>query len=201
MHTVHYDPGGKRKPSWPADAVVTAQFSACNRYRYELTETWNEALPRVMFLMMNPSVAGIEHADPTLIKTGKFARAWGCGGQLVGNVHAYRVTDSKQLVQAQNPVGPDNDAALLRMARQSAFVVLAFGLPPKPLRPRATQVVDMLKGTVPLKYLRLTQNGTPSHPLYLHSGLTPRKFMLQRGETEDVIRLHQQPYASDQLGQ
>ncbi len=161
----------------------------------------NWALPRVMFLMMNPSVAGIEHADPTLIKTGKFARAWGCGGQLVGNVHAYRVTDSKQLIQAQDPVGPDNDAALLRMARQSAFVVLAFGLPPKPLRPRATLVVDMLKGTVPLKYLRLTQNGTPSHPLYLPSGLTPREFMLRRGETEDVIRLHQQPYASDQLGQ
>jgi hypothetical protein len=173
MHTVLYDPGGKRKPSWPANAVVTAQFSACNRYRYELTETWNEALPQVMFLMMNPSVAGIEHADPTLIKTGKLARAWGGGGQLVGNVHAYRVTDSKQLIQAQDPVGPDNDAALLRMARQSAFVVLAFGLPPKPLRPRATRVIDMLKGAAPLKYLRLTQNGTPAHPLYLPSGLTP----------------------------
>lgn len=177
MHTVHHDPGGKRKPRWPDDSVVTATFSACNRYRYELTEKWNKALPQVMFLLMNPSVAGIEHADPTLIKTGKFARAWGCGGQLVGNVHAYRVTDSKLLIRAQDPVGPDNDDALLSMARQSAFVVLAFGLPPKPLRPRAAQVVDMLKGTAPLKYLRLTRNGTPSHPLYLPSGLTPREFM------------------------
>lgn len=42
----------------------------------------------VVFLLMNPSVAGVEHADPTLIKTGKYARAWGYGGQLVGNVHA-----------------------------------------------------------------------------------------------------------------
>ena len=177
MSSVHHDPGGKKKPSWPSDSVVTAHFSACGRYRYELTETWNEALPRVMFLMMNPSVAGIEHADPTLVKTGKFARAWGCGGQIVGNVHAYRVTDSKLLTQTQDPVGTENDIALLRMARRAAFVVLAFGLPPTPLRPRATQVVDMLKGTVPLKYLRLTQNGTPSHPLYLPTGLTARDFM------------------------
>ena len=34
----------------------------------------------------NPSVACTDYSDPTLRKMGKFARAWGCGGQLVGNV-------------------------------------------------------------------------------------------------------------------
>lgn len=48
-------------------------------YRYALGEVWNADLPMVMFLMMNPSVASIAHADPTLIKSGKFARAWGYG--------------------------------------------------------------------------------------------------------------------------
>ena len=81
-----HDPGGRRKPRWPPDSVVTAEFSDCERYRYCLSEVWETGRPLVMFLMMNPSVAGPEHADPTLIKTGKYARAWGYGGQLVGNV-------------------------------------------------------------------------------------------------------------------
>ena len=172
-----HDPGGRRKPRWPPDSVVTAEFSECERFRYSLSEVWETERPLVMFLMMNPSVAGPEHADPTLIKTGKYARAWGYGGQLVGNVHAYRVTDSGLLVEAEDPVGPENDAALLRMARRAEVVVLAFGLPPKPLRPRAATVIEMLRGTVPLKYLHKTKNGTPCHPLYLRGDLRPIDFI------------------------
>ena len=172
-----HDPGGRRKPRWLPDSVVTAEFSDCERYRYCLSEVWETGRPLVMFLMMNPSVAGPEHADPTLIKTGKYARAWGYGGQLVGNVHAYRVTDSGLLVEAEDPVGPKNDAVLLLMARRAAVVVLAFGLPPKPLRPRAATVIEMLRGTVPLKYLHKTKNGTPCHPLYLRGDLRPIDFI------------------------
>ena len=169
-----HDPGGKSKPRWPSDSIVTARFSACGRYRYELSEVWNPALPLVMFLLMNPSVAGVEHADPTLIRTGRFARSWGYGGQLVGNIHAYRITDSKRLTEVKDAVGPDNDAALLKMARASSIVILAYGLPPKPLRPRAAEVVRMLQDAgIRLKYLRLTQDGTPQHPLYLPGTLRP----------------------------
>ena len=171
-----HDPGGKRKPKWPADSVVTPTFSECMRYRYGLAEIWDDALPLVMFLMMNPSVAGTEHADPTLIKTGKFARRWGYGGQLVGNMHAYRVTKSKLLAGAEDPVGPRNDAILLHMARKARVVVLAYGLPPKALRPRAMQVIKALRDEVNLKYLRLTKDGTPEHPLFLPPELVPLDF-------------------------
>lgn len=171
-----HDPGGKKKPNWPSDSVVHAKFSDCERYRYGLSEIWESGRPLVMFLMMNPSVAGRVHADPTLIKTGKYARAWGYGGQLVGNVHAYRVTDSNLLVEAEDPVGPKNDTTLLDMAREAEIVVLAYGLLPIPLRPRAATVVEMLRGKFPLKYLQLTKSGTPRHPLYLNKELRPLDF-------------------------
>ena len=170
---IPHDPGGRSKPPWPADSRVKVRFSTCLRYRYELSEIWDPRLPRVMFLMMNPSVAGIEHADPTLIRTGRMARAWHCGGQLVGNVHAYRLTDSRLLAGVDEPVGPDNDAALLKMARRADFVVLAYGLPPKPLRARAAGVVAMLSPHCRLTYLALTQDGTPRHPGRLAAGLVP----------------------------
>lgn len=170
-----HDPGGKSKPKWRTGSVVTARFSACERYRWELRETWNAGMPLVMFLLMNPSVAGLEFADPTLIRTGGFARRWGYGGQLVGNVHGYRVTDSKRLVEAADPVGAENDAALLQMAREAAIVVLAYGSPPKPLRARRERVVMALRDSgARLAYIRLSKSGTPEHPLYLPGGLDPK---------------------------
>jgi len=88
-----HDAGGKARPAWPADSTVTALFSECQQYRYQLSEVWDKNTPLVLWLLMNPSVACTEFSDPTLRKTGKFARSWGYGGQLVGNVHAYRATD------------------------------------------------------------------------------------------------------------
>jgi hypothetical protein len=171
-----HDPGGKSKPPWPISSMVKAEFSSCDRYRYRLSEIWDENLPLVMFVMMNPSVAGIEHADPTLIRTGNFARTWGYGGQLVGNIHAYRLTDSKRLATVDEPVGSENDATLLDMAKDAEIVVLGYGLPPKPLRARAATVVEMLRPSSKLKHLALTKDGTPRHPLRLGSTLVPLDF-------------------------
>lgn len=176
MSSAH-DPGGKSKPRWPADSEVSARFSACNRYRYTLEETWDAGLPRVMWLLMNPSVAGLEHADPTLRRTGEFSRRWGYGGQLVGNVHAYRVTDQRRLLEIDDPAGPENDQALAGMAEQAGIVMLAFGQPPKPLRARSAAVVELLRGTgAKLFALRLAKDGSPFHPLYLPGDTLPFAF-------------------------
>jgi len=118
-----HDPGGRSKPRWPAGSVVSARFSDCGLCRYELFEQWDVNLPLAMFLM-NPSVACMEFADPTLIRTGTFARSWNYGGQLIGNVQAYRVTDSTKLVEADDPVGPENDCSLAAMAKRAFIAVL-----------------------------------------------------------------------------
>jgi hypothetical protein len=164
-----HDPGGRSKPLWPSDSIVTATFGGPNEcYRYELAEVWNPALPTVMFLMTNPSVACLDNSDNTLRKTGKFARSWGYGGQFVGNMHAYRATDPKRLLEASDPVGPDNDAAIMRMAARAEVVVLAYGKPPSKLRSRADVVVGNLREAgVRLGCLRVGKDGVPWHPLYL----------------------------------
>ena len=174
--TLH-DPGGKSKPRWPADSEVRARFSACTRYRYTLEETWDATLPRVMWLLMNPSVAGLDHADPTLRRTGAFSRKWGYGGQLVGNVHAYRTTAQRRLLEIDDPAGPENDEALVMMAKRTGIVMLAYGQPPKPLRPRSAHVVELLQATGAKLYaLRLAKDGSPFHPLYLPGDALPSAF-------------------------
>ena len=90
------------------DSRVSAVFSECQQYRCQLREIWDASKPLVLWLLMNPSVACIDHSDPTLRRTGKFARSWGYGGQLVGNVHACRATSKKRLLEVADPIGPEN---------------------------------------------------------------------------------------------
>ncbi len=86
--------------------------------------------------------------------------------------------DSARLIEAADPVGPNNDTALLAMAAKAQRVVLAYGLPPKPLRPRAARVVAMLRDAgAELAYLALTADGTPRHPLYLPGTATLQRWV------------------------
>ncbi len=172
-----HDPGGKVRPAWPADSAIELVFSDCKNYRYQLREVWDTDKPLVLWLLMNPSVACTDYSDPTLRKTGKFARSWGYGGQLVGNVHAYRATDKKRLLDVTDPIGPENDEHILKMAEETAIVVLAYGRPPsKALCFRGQQVRDLLSDHPSLCYLRLAKDGTPYHPLYLAADLCPKPY-------------------------
>ena len=172
-----HDPGGKSRPAWPADSVVTARFSECGQYRYELAEIWDQSKPLVLWILMNPSVACLDYSDPTLRKTGNFARAWGYGGQLIGNVHAYRATDKTRLLGVDDPVGPENDKSIESMARRAKTVVLAYGAPPKQLKERGQAVANALHHPGGLCCLRLAKDGiTPVHPLYLPGDLLPKPY-------------------------
>lgn len=179
-----HDAGGKSRPAWPADSVVTPVFSECMRYRYQLSEVWDPEKPLVLWIMMNPSVACLEYRDPTLRKTGTFSRTWGYGGQLVANVHAYRATNKNDLLGIEDPVGPENDQAILQMAKRVQQIILAFGQPPKRLRQRGQEVIDLLAQQPRLSYLRLAKDGkTPFHPLYLPADILPEPYRAIVGES------------------
>lgn len=186
MSILKHDPGGKVRPAWPADSTVTAVFSECQQYRYQLREIWDASGPLVLWLLMNPSVACVDYSDPTLRKTGMFSRSWGYGGQLVGNVHAYRATDKNRLLEVADPVGPENDRMILDMATLARTVVLAYGQPPKALRQRGRELVALLSHHQGLCHLRLARDGTPVHPLYLPANLLPIPY---RGTGGEVQRL------------
>lgn len=167
-----HDPGGKSRPAWPADSTVSALFSECGQYRYELAEIWDHRRPLILWILMNPSVACLDYSDPTLRKTGKFSRAWDYGGQMIGNVHAYRATDKNRLLAVPDPVGPENDKSIQAMARRAKTVVLAYGAPPKQLKNRGQAVASLLIQHPGLSSLKLAKDGiTPVHPLYLPANL------------------------------
>lgn len=168
-----HNPGGKSKPKWPKDSKISATFSRCGKYRYQLKEIWDPDKPLVLWLLMNPSVACVEYSDPTLRRTGMFSRSWGYGGQLVGNILAYRSTNKMGLLKVDDPIGPKNNEMILKMAKKAEMIVLAYGQPPKKLQGRGKETRELLRDHPNLCYLKLSKDGTPVHPLYLPSNLKP----------------------------
>lgn len=143
-------------------------------YRYRLERAWEPAKARCAFIMLNPSTADARQDDPTIRRCIGFARKWGFGGLVVGNLFALRATDPRELLRAVDPVGPENDAHLLAIARTAGLVVAAWGTMAE-LRGRGAAVRESLEREgVELQVLGLTAEGYPRHPLYLKRELQPR---------------------------
>jgi hypothetical protein len=134
-----------------------------------------------MFIMMSPSTADLKVNDPSVAKCERFARTWGYGGIYIGNTFAYRATDQNRLVKVADPIGPDNDAHIIEMAKAAAVVIFAYGKPKHTqLRSRGLTLARLLLGKANVKphVLKLSKDGTPCHPLYLLKTLSPVEWKL-----------------------
>jgi hypothetical protein len=140
-------------------------------YRYRLWREWDPALPRVAFIMLNPSTADASLDDPTIRRCIGFAKSWGFGSLEVANLFALRSPSPADLRRAADPVGPENDAALAEVSGRAQLLVAAWGVHGTFLQRDAE--VRRLLAAVPLHSLRLTKSGHPAHPLYLPATLTP----------------------------
>ncbi len=148
-----------------------AVFDATDVYRYRLSRAWDPALPTACFIMLNPSVADAHVDDPTIRRCIGFARTWGYGALDVVNLFAYRTTEPRVLAEVADPVGPKNDAHILRALAGSSLVVAAWGCHGS-LHGRADEVTTLL-GDRETAHLGSTRDGHPRHPLYLRKDLIP----------------------------
>jgi hypothetical protein len=84
----------------------------------------------------------------------------------VANLYAYRATNPRDLQLCADPVGPDNDAWLRRLAHEYREAVCAWGANADPAR--VLQVVRIFKNEgAKLWCLGTTKTGAPRHPLYV----------------------------------
>lgn len=124
-----------------------------------------------MLIGLNPSTADAKRDDPTIRRCIGFARAWGFGGVWVLNLFAFRATYPEDLKAAADPVGPNNDRWLRRVARECPRVVACWGNDGAFLA-RSERVQALLGPR--LEVLRMNASGEPAHPLYLPGNLHPK---------------------------
>ena len=144
-----------------------ATFSPCRRWRYLLWRRWDAAKPVANFLMLNPSTADEVKLDPTCARARDYAERWGYGALIVTNIFAFRNTNPDQMKAAKDPVGPGNDAAIVKAAKESALVVCAWGNHGTFLERSAAVKALLIKSKIRPHVLRVNANGEPAHPLYL----------------------------------
>lgn len=158
------------------DCRSEAVYSACENYRYCLTRIWNDAGPRLAYIMLNPSTATEQKNDPTIERCQRRAVALGFGAMRIVNLFAWRETSPEALKKAGEPVGAANDAAIDAAAGWADRVFCAWGVHGSHLG-QGAEVARRLAGLGhALECLGTTRAGEPRHPLYVSYGTRPAPF-------------------------
>lgn len=131
-------------------------------YRYKLWRIWDESLPCVLFIGLNPSTADANIDDPTIRKCIALTKNWGYGGFYMGNLFGFRSTKPENLISASDPIGKCNDTALNEMAQKAEIIVAAWGNKGR-LFNRDKEIIRQFPQ---LHCLKITKENQPIHPLY-----------------------------------
>ena len=115
-----------RRPPRAQPATITrtadTETIAGRLYRFSLTRQWGDG-PRVLFVMLNPSLANADGDDPTIRRCIGFTRQWGRAGLEVVNLFAVVSPEPSILRSCPDPVGPRNDAAIIGAAQRVHFML------------------------------------------------------------------------------
>lgn len=156
-----------------SDLLMTRRviFSECGLYRYLLEHDFGGSGPVISLGMVNPSLANGEKNDPTMTKVAGFATRLGASKIKVWNPFALIAKDVRDLRDAIDPIGPENDTHIAQAIHDADIHIVAWGplsKLPKQLRGRWRSVVDVLSqaGAKPMCW-GTALDGQPRHPLML----------------------------------
>jgi hypothetical protein len=159
----------------PSQINRGAKFSPCKKYRLQLWRLWDDQLPIIMFLMLNPSSADAHNDDPTIRRCVNFTKNWGYGGFYIGNLYPLISSKPKLLLESLSVSHSENKLNLDEMAEKCDKIICAWGNFEivKKLGIPNDFLIDYKNK---LYYISKSKNETPKHPLYLKSSLKLKKY-------------------------
>ena len=148
------------------DAVI----SDCGKYRYLLRRAWDDAKPRVLYIMLNPSTADARQDDATIRSCVRLASGLGYGSMEVVNVFGWRATKPDELLTAADPCGPLNEVSVQLALARCDIPICAWGAWP-PADAASAYIRNAIRAKRPAAFcFGKTKSGAPKHPLYIKSG-------------------------------
>ncbi len=87
----------------------------------------------------------------------------------MANLFAYRARDPREMKQAADPIGPENDKWLDQLAKESELIVAGWGNHGN-FRGRSAEVIKRFDK---LYCLKQNKSAEPAHPLFLKATLVP----------------------------
>ena len=149
-----------------------------NRYRYWLLREWDSQLPRLTFVLLNPSYASDDVLDDTLKRVLHFAHSDGAGAVEIVNLFAFVDTKQTSIYAEPHPVGEtidENDQWIRDSVKRADKVVVGWGSGNEDqarkagttaaalILPRVVQVRPLLAKSEPY-CVGSVESGPPPHP-------------------------------------
>lgn len=151
----------------------SAVFSKCRTWRYTLVREWDHLLPKLLFVLLNPSTADEFQDDRTNRRGIDYALQWGFGSVVFVNLFAIRSPDPDVIRKVRDPIGPGNDRHIIDQWQKADEIVCGWGTKGRYLN-RDAEVCAMFGRS--LYCLGTNDDGTPKHPLYLKANLKPKPY-------------------------
>lgn len=159
-----------------------AQFSECGKHRFCLWRIWDEDLPAVCFIGLNPSTANQKENDPTIRRVISFAKKWGYGRVYMLNLFSFVTPFPEELKKNEfTKFYFENREMIKDITAVCDKIIFAWGN-----FKEAVEMANEVSINYPGAYcLKKNKNGSPIHPLYVKSDTIPVRFKdLIKGITE-----------------
>ena len=141
--------------------IRRAEFSIDKKDRYSLKREWDESKNKILYIMLNPSLADDKNDDPTIRRLISFTKKFNYGGFLVGNIFT-TITPNPKKIDRSKGISDKNFEKLLKLINKVDQIVYAWG--------NSIEEPQLLKELIlSPKCFGKNLNGTPKHPLYLPS--------------------------------
>ena len=145
-----------------------AEISYDREERFSLSRIWDQKKPKLLYIMLNPSIADDKRDDPTIKRLIFFTKKFRYGGFYVTNLFT-QITPYPKELNMDNLSKKNNLKIINDLIKKSDSIVYAWGnlvSEPRDL----LEIIDS-----PLCFGK-NINGTPKHPLYLPSNSKLLKF-------------------------
>jgi hypothetical protein len=164
---------------WWGDPTLTRKWERVGVEEPPILVPAPDLVPRVLWVMLNPSTADAAQDDPTIRRCLRFTARWGYAQLAIVNLFAFRATDPRALERQGWPVGPENDWWIGREAGRASRIIAAWGARGAATRRvldvervlRQEAATDRLEclGRTPLEHIR--------HPLYVQGDTRPELYL------------------------
>ncbi|WEV59041.1 DUF1643 domain-containing protein [Bifidobacterium sp. ESL0728] len=154
--------------------IITKSVVLQDDYRYYLARKWNDSLPMMAFILLNPATRygeqKLDMDDSTIQLCYDLAEKWGKGGFVVLNLYAAVAGTIDQLKTISNPIGADNDDWIRKLGQMTEvdLVVAAWGDEASANRVNAVKKILQKELGIQLYCVRKNPSGNPMHLQRMH---------------------------------
>ena len=145
-----------------------ANISIDRKERFSLSRIWDIKQPKLLYIMLNPSIADDKKDDPTIKRLIFFTKKYRYGGFYVANLFT-QITPYPKELNMDNLSKKNNFKIINDLIKKSDSIVYAWGN----LVSEPRELLEIIDS--PLCFGK-NLNGTPKHPLYLPSNSKLLKF-------------------------